>query len=140
MTTRRDFMKTGGALVVGFTPAIPVFGQQTVDWRPRSLDLRQVDTWLAIHADNTATSISVSLNSAKARRRPCCEVAAEELDLDMSQLKTVQLNTNITPIKVERTPARRSIEGRRRFARRQRKRGLRCSNWHRRDWERRWTA
>jgi nicotinate dehydrogenase subunit B len=97
MTTRRDFIKTGGAIVVGFTLGDTVFGQQTVDGAARSLDLRQVDTWLAIHADNTATIYIGFAELGQGASTALLQVAAEELDLDMSQLKTVQLNTNITP-------------------------------------------
>ena len=52
-THRRDFLKAGGALVIGFrlrgqTPA----ARGAVAGPP---DAKQVDTWLAIHADNTAS-------------------------------------------------------------------------------------
>ncbi|MGA9630847.1 MAG: hypothetical protein WBQ63_05460, partial [Candidatus Acidiferrales bacterium] len=64
---RRDFLKAGGALVIGFSSAAllgdAVFAQgpppQTFSV-PRSgaagpPDPKQIDTWLAIHGDNTAT-------------------------------------------------------------------------------------
>jgi hypothetical protein len=55
--TRREFLKAGGALVVGFGLGDVAFAQApaargTVAGPPEA---KQIDTWLAIHADNTAT-------------------------------------------------------------------------------------
>ena len=51
---RRDFLMAGGALVIGFHLRPLLSGQErgSVAGPP---DAKQVDTWLAIHADNTAT-------------------------------------------------------------------------------------
>src|SRR5499427_8900902 len=55
MSSRRDFLKTGGALVIGFSLGDVILGQTVQNEAARTLDLRQIDTWLAIHSDNTAT-------------------------------------------------------------------------------------
>ena len=55
MSTRRDFIKSGGALIVGFSLGDALLAQAPATAGARSLDVKQVDTWLAIHADNTAT-------------------------------------------------------------------------------------
>src|ERR1043165_1318551 len=94
MSTRRDFLKTGGALVVGFSLGDTLLGQTP---QARSLDLRQVDTWLAIHADNTATVYIGFAELGQGASTALLQVAAEELDLDMSQIKSVRLDTNVTP-------------------------------------------
>ena len=51
---RREFLKAGGALVIGFSLRDVLLAQArgSVAGPP---DARQIDTWLAIHADNTAT-------------------------------------------------------------------------------------
>ena len=51
---RREFLKTGGALVVGFSLRDTLVAQEQVvrGTKPGPPDARQVDTWLAIHADN----------------------------------------------------------------------------------------
>src|SRR5262245_60944075 len=54
MNSRREFLKAGGALVIGLNLRETLVGQQPAAG-VRTLDLRQIDTWLAIHADNTAT-------------------------------------------------------------------------------------
>jgi nicotinate dehydrogenase subunit B len=101
MTLRRDFLKAGGALVVGFRLRDELLAQEkaapargTVAGPP---DAKQVDTWLAIHADNTATVYIGFAELGQGNSTALLQVAAEELDLDMSQLKTVRLDTNVTP-------------------------------------------
>jgi len=101
MTTllRRDFLKTGGALVVGFSLRDVLFAQQvatrgTVAGPP---DARQIDTWLAIHADNTATVYVGFAELGQGASTALLQIAADELDLDMGQIKSVPLDTNVTP-------------------------------------------
>jgi len=99
MTLRRDFLKAGGALVIGFHLRDILFAQEgmargSVAGPP---DAKQVDTWLAIHADNTATVYIGFAELGQGNSTALLQVAAEELDLDMSQLKTVRLDTNVTP-------------------------------------------
>ena len=53
MIPRRDFLKTGGALIIGFSLRDTLFAQRGSTAGPP--DPKQIDTWLAIHADNTAT-------------------------------------------------------------------------------------
>ena len=60
-------------------------------------DPKQVDTWLAIHADNTATVYIGFAELGQGNSTALLQVAAEELDMEMSQLKTVRLDTNVTP-------------------------------------------
>jgi CO/xanthine dehydrogenase Mo-binding subunit len=60
-------------------------------------DARQIDTWLAIHQDNTATVYIGFAELGQGTSTALLQVAAEELDLDMSQLKSVGLDTHVTP-------------------------------------------
>jgi nicotinate dehydrogenase subunit B len=99
---RRDFLKSGGALVVGFSLREALFGQSHLDTSARAAipgppDAKQIDTWLAIHADNTATIFIGFAELGQGNSTALLQVAAEELDLDMGQLKTVRLDTSITP-------------------------------------------
>jgi len=95
-------LKSGGALVIGFSLREPLFGQSHLDTVARNAapgppDAKQIDTWLAIHADNTATIFIGFAELGQGNSTALLQVAAEELDLDMSQLKTVRLDTSITP-------------------------------------------
>jgi CO/xanthine dehydrogenase Mo-binding subunit len=93
---RRDFLKAGGALVVGFSLRDKLSAQER-GTKPGPPDARQVDTWLAIHADNTATVYIGFAELGQGASTALLQIAAEELDLDMSQIKTVRLDTNVTP-------------------------------------------
>ncbi len=100
MTLRRDFLKTGGALVIGFPLRDSLFAQQAAAARGATAgppDPKQVDTWLAIHSDNTATVYIGFAELGQGNSTALLQMAAEELDLDMSQIKTVRLDTNVTP-------------------------------------------
>jgi CO/xanthine dehydrogenase Mo-binding subunit len=100
MKRRRDFLKAGGALIVGFQLRDALLGQETPAARGTVAgppDPKQVDTWLAIHADNTATVYIGFAELGQGNSTALLQVAAEELDMDMSQLKTVRLDTNVTP-------------------------------------------
>src|SRR5678816_1747569 len=100
MRTRREFMKSGGALIVGFSLGDTLLAQapaNTPGTPGRSLDLRQVDTWLAIHKDNTATIYIGFAELGQGASTALLQVAGEELDLDMNQLKTVALDTAVSP-------------------------------------------
>lgn len=95
---RREFIKAGGALVIGFSLGDALLAQAptrgVVAGPP---DPRQIDTWLAIHADNTATVYIGFAELGQGTSTALLQIAAEELDLDMSQLKSVRLDTNVTP-------------------------------------------
>ncbi len=106
---RREFLKAGGALVIGFTmrgvmadvlaaqgapAAAGIAARGTAAGPP---DPKQIDTWLAIHADNTATVYIGYVELGQGSTTSLLQISAEELDLDMSQVSTVRLDTNVTP-------------------------------------------
>jgi nicotinate dehydrogenase subunit B len=100
---RRDFLKAGGALVVGFgLGALPrgAPAQQSGTARGATAgppDAKQIDTWLAVHADNTATLYIGFVELGQGTTTALPQVAAEELDLDLDQIGTVQVDTNVSP-------------------------------------------
>jgi len=99
---RRDFLKGGGALIIGFSLCGAAFGQEGVDLvalatGPDQPDLKQLDTWLAIHADNTATIFLGYVELGQGSSTALLQIAAEELDLDISQVKSARLDTNRSP-------------------------------------------
>ena len=69
---RRDWLKTAGGLVVGFTfSGLPAFGEQVAPASPlssdgRPLDPREVDSFLAINADGRSRSTRARWTSAPA--------------------------------------------------------------------------
>ena len=97
MIPRRDFLKTGGALVIGFSLRGELSAQDRTGAAPGPPDAKQIDTWLAIHADNTATVYIGFAELGQGSSTSLLQIAAEELDLAMSQVSTVRLDTNVTP-------------------------------------------
>src|SRR5580765_6116951 len=93
---RRDFFKAGGAMVIGFALR-DVLDAQTRGTVAGPPDARQIDTWLAIHADNTATVYVGFAELGQGASTALLQIAADELDLDMGQIKSVRLDTNVTP-------------------------------------------
>ncbi len=97
---RRDFLKAGGAMVIGFglrdalNAQIATAARGAVAGPP---DPQQIDTWLAIHADNTATVYIGFAELGQGTSTALLQIAADELDLDMSQVASVRLDTHVTP-------------------------------------------
>ncbi len=88
---RRQFLKAGGALLIGFHFGLDLQAQEA------ARDLKQIDTWLAIHADNTATVYLGFVELGQGSTTALLQVAAEELDLDMDQVRTAPVDTQVTP-------------------------------------------
>jgi nicotinate dehydrogenase subunit B len=98
---RRDLLKAGGALIVGLSCGGALFAQEpdAVSFAvgPDQPDPKQLDTWLAIHADNTATIFVGFVELGQGCSTALLQIAAEELDLDMSQVKSVRIETHSAP-------------------------------------------
>jgi CO/xanthine dehydrogenase Mo-binding subunit len=100
--SRREFLQTTGVIVVAFSIAGKARGQaQTAGAAavpggaasgPR--DRNSVDSWIAIHADNTATLYAGYVEIGQGGPTALRQIAAEELDLDFEQLKHVTVDTS----------------------------------------------
>lgn len=94
---RRDLLKAGGALVVHFGFPAATLAQAGATPVAGPPDPEQIDSWIAIHADNTATVFIGFAELGQGCSTALLQVAAEELDLAMSQVGTAGLDTHITP-------------------------------------------
>ncbi|MDT8398113.1 MAG: molybdopterin cofactor-binding domain-containing protein [Pseudomonadales bacterium] len=96
---RRDLLKAGGALTLGFTWQHTATAQSTSTdgFQSGPPDAEQIDSWIAIHSDNTATLYMGFAELGQGCSTALLQVAAEELDLAMSQISTVGLDTHLTP-------------------------------------------
>src|SRR6056300_1265009 len=93
---RRRLLKAGGALIINFNFQKASFGQnQSLLAGPP--DPEQIDSWIAIHQDNSATVFIGFAELGQGCSTALLQVAAEELDLSMSQVSTIGLDTHITP-------------------------------------------
>jgi nicotinate dehydrogenase subunit B len=100
--SRTAFLKGGGAMLVGFSLAgAGLAGKAQAADSPfasnGSPDLGQVDTFVVIHADNTATIKTGRVELGQGSTTGMLVLAAEELDMDVGQLKFAINDTNVTP-------------------------------------------
>lgn len=98
--SRRDLLK-GGALIVGFNIAGPLTSPlQSPLATPAAAaapDAELLDSWIAVHADNTATVFMGKVELGQGSTTGMLQIAAEELDLAMSQVSAARIDTNVTP-------------------------------------------
>jgi nicotinate dehydrogenase subunit B len=100
MTTRRDFIKTSGFLVVG----IGVAGLDvTLDAQGRpgagpygDVDFRQLDSWIVIRQDNTATFFVGKTDLGQGTGTAFRQIMADELDFPYSRTTCVMGSTDVT--------------------------------------------
>ena len=94
---RREFLKATGALVIGIRATAQVSGvtaeRGTVSGPP---DAAEIDSYLAIHPDNTATIYSGYVELGQGGPTALRQIAAEELDLDFEQVMMVRNDTFVT--------------------------------------------
>src|SRR5262249_26962662 len=100
--TRRDFTAGLGGIVLSFSlnPQLAL-AQGTPPDRPRlpgSLDTnRMLDAWLRIGADGKVTVFTGKVELGQGVVTALAQIAAEELDVSLSQVTMVQADTGRTP-------------------------------------------
>jgi len=103
--SRKALVKGGGAMFVGL--AFAGVAQATnypkevsplhTGLNPGPLDLNQLDSFLAIHADNTASVYSGRVDLGQGTPTGLLMIIGEELDMDLGQLTFIPSDTNVTP-------------------------------------------
>jgi len=101
--SRAQFVKGGGALIVGFSllgaGLSRKAGAAGVDpYASNGVDQFQIDSWIQIHADNTATLLTGGIRQGTGSDTGLLMIAGEELDMDMSQLEFVMAGTGGTGV------------------------------------------
>ena len=99
MTTRRDFIKTSGFLVVGFSVAgvaqdIPLAAQGAGPYP--DVDFRQLDSWIVIREDNTATFFVGKTDLGQGTGTAFRQIMADELDMPYDRTSCVMGHTDVT--------------------------------------------
>ena len=98
--TRQKFLEGGGALVVGFSFVGSALAGSAKGASARVAagppDAAKIDSWVAIHADNTAT-IAIGKIDITGAPTGLLQIAAEELDLTIQQVKLAPWSTDISP-------------------------------------------
>jgi nicotinate dehydrogenase subunit B len=102
--SRKSFLKRGGALIIGFSVAgaglagtAKAAGSPLSPFGSELIDPSQIDSWLVIHSDNTATIKSGAVQQGNGSDTSILQIAGEELGMDMSQLSFAVYDTSVTP-------------------------------------------
>jgi CO/xanthine dehydrogenase Mo-binding subunit len=96
--TRRDFIKTSGALVVGLSVAgeIVLDAQGTAAGPYPDLDYKQLDSWIVIRPDNTATFFVGKTDLGQGTGTAFRQIMADELDMPYDKTSCVMGVTDVT--------------------------------------------
>jgi CO/xanthine dehydrogenase Mo-binding subunit len=101
MQTRRDFLKSAGALTVSFsTGSLTVSrlsGQGQFDTHPSHIDPEKLDSWLAVGADGTVTAYTGKCDFGQGIFTAQTQLVAEELCVAISRVKLIQCDTAVAP-------------------------------------------
>jgi len=97
MTTRRDFLKASGALVISFSIG-DAFSQAAPARLPGSLNNnRMLNAWLRIDADGTVTIFTGKIELGQGIGTALAQIAADELDVELKRIRMVHGDTVLTP-------------------------------------------
>jgi CO/xanthine dehydrogenase Mo-binding subunit len=97
-TSRRNFLKAAGAIVVGFSwGAAGVLAQQPARL-PGSLNTnRMLDGWLRINANGTVTVFTGKCELGQGILTALAQIASDELDVAYERIEMVSADTSRTP-------------------------------------------
>ena len=101
--SRRDLLKTGGALIVGFAfdAALPRWARAQTPAAGgnagKPLDPSEVDSFLAIHPDGTVTLYTGKVDVGTGLRIAVAQMAAEELGIQAERITVVDGDTGVCP-------------------------------------------
>jgi CO/xanthine dehydrogenase Mo-binding subunit len=104
MTTRRDFLKTSGFLVVSFS-AIPLEFADPAGAAAQTArgagpypdpDYRQLDSWIVIRQDNTATFYVGKTDLGQGTGTAFRQIMSDELDIPYDKTTVVMGDTDVT--------------------------------------------
>ena len=103
-TTRRDFLKTGGAMVVSFAMPGCVTRSASLEaatpvalgpW-PASVDPTALDSWIRIAADGSVTAAVGKIEAGMGIGTAFAQIVAEELDVSLERVTIVMGDTATT--------------------------------------------
>jgi nicotinate dehydrogenase subunit B len=99
--SRRDFLKTSGALVVSFSAGAMADGaglaQGQFDTRASHVDPKQLDSWIAIAADGQVTAYTGKCEFGQGISTAQMQLVAEELSIPIDRVTLIQCDTAVCP-------------------------------------------
>jgi len=101
VVSRRDFLKTSGALIVSFS-AVPAgersaFAQGPFATRPSQIDPTQLDAWLSVANDGSVTAYTGKCELGQGILTAQTQLVAEELSVPFARVHIIQCDTAVTP-------------------------------------------
>jgi nicotinate dehydrogenase subunit B len=99
--SRRDFLRTGGAVVVSFTLNAALLKWAMAQGADAELgkpvDPREVDSFLAFHVDGSVTLYTSKVDVGTGLRVAMSQMAAEELGIPVERITVLEGDTALTP-------------------------------------------
>lgn len=95
--SRREFLKTAGVMMISFGAAATTGKAQSTINPSGNVDNTQVDSWIAIGADNSITVLAGKCDFGQGMRTVQLQLAAEELFVSMDRITLVLCKTGVTP-------------------------------------------
>jgi CO/xanthine dehydrogenase Mo-binding subunit len=99
--SRRDFLKTSGALVVTFSAASVLertgLAQGQFGTRASHIDPTQVDSWIAIAADGRVTAYTGKCELGQGMLTAQTQLVAEELSVALDRVTLIMCDTAVAP-------------------------------------------
>jgi nicotinate dehydrogenase subunit B len=99
--SRRDFLKSCGALIVSFSAApltqSSANAQGQFETHPGHIDPDRLDSWLAIGADGTITAYTGKCDFGQGVFTAQTQLIAEELCVPITRVKLIECDTAVTP-------------------------------------------
>jgi len=99
--SRRNFLRSSGALVLSLSvsaiPAGRTLAQAVAAGPYPDPDFRQLDTWIVIHPDNTATFFVGKTDGGQGTGTAFRQMMCDELDIAYDKTRLVMGTTDITP-------------------------------------------
>lgn len=101
MPSRREFLRSCGALVVTFAGAFAAAdtasGQGEFGTHRSHIDPEKLDSWIAVHADGTVTACTGKCDFGQGIFTAQTQLVAEELCVPIARVKLIQCDTDKTP-------------------------------------------
>src|ERR1041384_1434546 len=99
--SRRDFLKTAGALIVSFSAApfarSVALVQGPFDTHPSHIDPKKLDSWIAVASDGTVTAYTGKCDLGQGMFTVQTQLVAEELCVALDRVKLIQCDTDVSP-------------------------------------------
>lgn len=99
--SRRNFLKTSGALIVSFSAATLLdplaLAQGPFGTHMSHIDPGQLDSWIAVGADGLVTAYTGKCDFGQGMATVQTQLIAEELRVPLDRVRLIQCDTSVTP-------------------------------------------